>query len=409
MRRGTILVVASLLIFASAGSLDAQERPVTIKAGLVLDGKGGARRNVLITVQGGRIAALAPAAGGARADYDLGGLTVTPGWIDTHVHLTWHFGKDGRYTTRDASQGQTLLYTMENAYVTLMAGFTTVQSVGDMLDKDLRDIADARGLPAPRILTSLAAITSTTMTPDQIRDHVRKMADGGADLIKIFASKSIRDGGGRTLDDAQVQAAIGEARARGLRTLIHAYGDDAITACVLAGCTSIEHGSLATDAVFKLMAERGVYFDPNIGLVIQNYIAHKAQYLGIGNYTEEGFAQMEKAIPINLDMFKRALRIKGLKIVFGTDAVAGAHGRNAEEAIYRVAVGGQDPLAAITAMTSLAAESLGLGAKIGTLAPGMAADLVAVSGDPLKDITALRRVAFVMKGGTVYKNIAPAS
>ena len=254
-------------------------------------------------------------------------------------------------------------------------------------------------LPGPRILTSLTAITSTSLTPDQIRTHVDKMADAGADLIKIFASKSIRDGGGRTLDDDQVRAAIGEARARGLRTLIHAYGTDAITACVLAGCTSIEHGSLVSDDGLRLIADHGVYFDPNIGLVIQNYIANKAHYLGIGNYTEEGFAQMEKAIPVNLDMFKRALKIKGLKIIFGTDAVAGAHGRNAEEAIYRVEKGGQDPMAAMIAMTSLAAQSLNLEAKIGTLRPGMAADIVALSGDPIKDITALRRVVFVMKGG----------
>jgi imidazolonepropionase-like amidohydrolase len=396
-----ILIVVSIVLLA--GAVWTQEKPVTIKAGLVLDGKGGATRNAVIRVQGGRIVAIAPA--GGQADYDLGGLTVMPGMIDTHVHLTWHFGKDDRYATRDENAGQTMLYTLENAYTTLMAGFTTVQSVGDIREKDLRDLIAKGALPGPRVLTSLTAITSATMTPDEMRDHVRKMADGGADLIKIFASKSIRDGGGRTLSDEQIQAAIGEARARGLRTVIHAYGDDSIKACVEAGCTSIEHGSLISDDVLRLLAERGVYFDPNIGLVIQNYIAHKAQYLGIGNYTEEGFAQMEKAIPINLDMFKRALKIKGLKIVFGTDAVAGAHGRNAEEAIYRVQKGGQDPREAIISMTSLSAQALGLGTKVGTLAPGMEADIVAVAGDPLKDITALRRVTFVMKGGTVYKNI----
>jgi imidazolonepropionase-like amidohydrolase len=290
-----------------------------------------------------------------------------------------------------------------NAYAMLMAGFTTVQSVGDMRDKDVRDWIAAGKVAGPRILTSLTAVTSTAWTPEQIREHVRKMADAGADLIKIFASKSIRDGGGRTLDDAQVQAAIGEAWARGLRTLIHAYGDDSIRACIEAGCTEIEHGSLVTDDVLRLMAAKGVYFDPNIGLVIQNYLDHKPQYLGIGNYTEEGFAQMEKAIPINLDMFKRALKIPGLQIVFGTDAVAGAHGRNAEELIYRVEKGGQDPMAAMVSMTSLSARSLGLGSKIGTIAPGFEADLTAVEGDPLRDVTAVRNVRFVMKGGKVYK------
>lgn len=402
MRRAVGIFLAGAVLASFAAD---QERPVTIKAGLALDGKGGRSSNVIIKIQNGLISEIGPAGGGA-ADYDLSGLTVTPGWIDTHVHLTWHFGKDGRFAARDDNPAQVILSAMENAYVTLMSGFATVQSVGDLREKDLRDMISRGTLPGPRILTSLTAITSASLTPDQIRAHVDAMADGGADLIKIFASKSIRDGGGRTLDDAQLLAAIGEARARGLRTIVHAYGTDAISASVLAGCTAIEHGSLVSDEGLRLMADRGVFFDPNIGLVIQNYLVNKPRYLGIGNYTEEGFVQMEKAIPVNLDMFKRALRTKKLKIVFGTDAVAGAHGRNAEEAIYRVEAGGQEPMAAIVAMTSLAAQSLDLGARVGTLAPGMAADIVAVAGDPLKDITALRRVPFVMKDGRVVKNIA---
>jgi len=136
-----------------------------------------------------------------------------------------------------------------------------------------------------------------------------------------------------------------------------------------AGCTAVEHGTLITPEVLKHLAAKGTYFDPNIGLVAQNYLEHRANYLGIGNYTEEGMAAMERSIPIALKVFKEALATPGLKIVFGTDAVAGAHGHNVEELIYRVQKGGQDPKAAITSVTSLSAESLGMGDQIGKIAP----------------------------------------
>jgi imidazolonepropionase-like amidohydrolase len=165
----------------------------------------------------------------------------------------------------------------------------------------------------------------------------------------------------------------------------------------------VEHGTLINDEVLQLLAARGTYFDPTVGLVTQNYLANRARYQGIGNYTEEGFASMEKTLPVGQAMFKRALAVKNLKTVYGTDAVAGAHGRNIEGLIYRVEQGGQDKQAAIVSATSLAAESLNLGDRIGVLSPGMEADVVGVEGDPLKDITVLRRVAFVMKGGKVYK------
>jgi imidazolonepropionase-like amidohydrolase len=151
------------------------------------------------------------------------------------------------------------------------------------------------------------------------------------------------------------------------------------------------------------MAAHGTYFDPNVGLVLQNYLQNKDKFLGIGNYTEEGFAAMEKAIPINVAMFKQALQTPNLKIVYGTDAVAGAHGRNIEEAVGRVQLGGQKPMDAITSLTSLSAESLHLQDQIGALAPGLHADIVAVDGDPLTDITALRRVVFVMHDGKILR------
>jgi imidazolonepropionase-like amidohydrolase len=172
---------------------------------------------------------------------------------------------------------------------------------------------------------------------------------------------------------------------------------------VNAGCHQIEHGVFANDEVLKLMADKGVYFDPNIGVVLQNYLKNKAKFLGIGNYTEEGFAYMEKGLDLNKAMIKKAVNTPNLKMVLGTDAVAGAHGHNADEIVERVRQGGQKPMDAIISATSLAAKSLRLDKTIGTLASGYEADLIAVEGDPLTDISAVTRVAFVMKGGVVFK------
>src|SRR5439155_1389431 len=251
-----------------------QAPTITIHAGTVLDGRGGVARNTTIVVAGSHILRLDPAL--TTATYDLGRLTVMPGGIDTHVHLTSHFDANGRAHNDPGGAEplqQTVLYAEENAYHALLAGITTVQSIGSTLD---------------------------------------------------------------------------------------------------------------------LMAEHGTFFDPNLYLVFQNYFDNKAQFLGIENYTEEGFAQMHRAVPLVLAVFKQALRRPKLRVVFGTDAVAGAFGKNWEELIYRVQVGGQTPMAAIVSATSLAAQSLQLADTIGALAPGLEADLIGLDGNPLDDITALR-------------------
>jgi imidazolonepropionase-like amidohydrolase len=394
---------ASAFLLLCSTAAVAQEQPIVLRAGTLLDGKGGVRHNAAIVVQNGKIQKI-EAAGGTG--YDLRNLTVLPGLIDTHVHIAWHFGPDGRYQPPDDSPVTALGYTLENAYVTLMAGFTTVQSVGSAIDGPARDAINRGVLPGPRILTALRPLSNAQLTPDQIHEYIRKVAADGADLIKIFASKSMRDGGGRTLSREQIEAACSEAKANGLRTLVHVYDAETIRDVSEAGCTTIEHGTLVSDEVLRLVAARGTYFDPTIGLVTENYLSNKSRYLGIGNYSEEGFASMEKNLPVGLAMFKRALGSGNLKIVYGTDAVAGAHGRNIEGLVYRVQQGGQDPGAAIVSATSLAAESLNLGGKIGAIAPGMEADIIAVEGDPLKDIASLRRVAFVMKGGRIYKGVS---
>jgi imidazolonepropionase-like amidohydrolase len=376
----------------------------TIRAGLVIDGAGGVARDQVVVIKDSTVAQIR--AGGGSVTYDLSRFTLLPGGIDTHVHINWHFDPDGRthhVSAQEESPGQAMLYAAENAWVTLMGGITTVQSLGASIDRDLRD-AIARGtIPGPRILTSLRSLNERTGSPDEIREAVRRLKADGADVIKIFASASIRDGGAATMSQEQLDAACGEAGAQGLRSAVHAHGPESAQRAVRAGCTVIEHGALLDDATLDLMAQRRVFYDPNIGLVLQNYLDNRSRFLGVGNYTEEGFAYMERAVPSALDVFKKALRRPGIRIVFGTDAVAGAHGRNFEEIIYRVQKGGQNPMDALISATSRSAESLELGQRIGRIAPGMQADLIAVDGNPLEDITALRRVVFVMKGGKVYR------
>ena len=387
-----------------------QSGTISIHAGTVLDGRGGVTHNTAIVVEGSRIVRLDPAAN--PVSYDLRGLTVMPGGIDTHVHLTSHFDPNGRAHNDPGGTEplqRTILYAEENAYRALMAGITTVQSIGATLDRDLRD-AVARGtIPGPRVITSLDWITPEAGDADGLRRAVRQRVANGADVIKILGSKSIREGGGPTLSEDQLRAACAEARAQGRRSVVHAHAAEAARRAVRAGCTTIEHGVLLDDASLDLMAERGTFFDPNLYLVFQNYFDNKARFIGIENYTEEGFAQMHRAVPLVLDVFQHALARPRLRVVFGTDAVAGAFGKNWEELIYRVQVGGQPPMAAIVSATSLAAQSLDLADTLGAIAPGLEADLIGLDGNPLEDITALRRVVFVMKGGTVYKNVALAA
>lgn len=400
--------LAVALIFVAglcASGSQAQENAIVVRAGRVLDGKGGVLTNTAIVIQGSKIVRIERNV--QKATYDLGEMTVMPGWIDTHAHIVSHFDRDtGRAhspETKNETPQQAMLYAVENVQKILMSGFTTVQSPGALLDKDLRDwIADGR-IAGPRILTSLRSINENTGTPDQIRAFVRSVVKEGADFVKVFATSSIREGGAQTMTDDQIRAACEEARALGKRTLVHAQGPEGAKAAVLAGCTAIEHGNRLTDEVLDLMAARGVYFDSNNHLLLHNYLENKKRYLGVGNFNEAGFAYMEKGLAPGNDTFKRALA-KRVKMVFGTDATAGALGRQFEELIYRVKDGGQDPMNAIVTATSRSAESLGLGDTLGAIAAGMEADLIATVGNPVQDITAVRRVAFVMKGGKVFKN-----
>lgn len=385
---------------------------VVLRPDRILDGSGGTLTGMEVVVRDGRIEAVVEAGSTPDAEvHELPGLSLLPGLIDTHVHAGWHFDEaTDRLHTGDVEETEEdrLAYAAENALALLEAGITTAQSLGGPEDVGLREAIAAGELPGPTILTSISPITANTGSPDEIRLRVDELAGDGADVIKIFASASIRDGGPPTLSQEQLDAACSQATGHGLRTVVHAHGPESASRAALAGCSQVEHGALLDRETLELMAERGVYFDPHTHLIFQNYFDNQARYIGIGNYTEEGFQQMRDALPSALAAFREALAVPGLQIVFGTDAVAGAYGRNWEELRYRVEAGGQEPMDAIVSATSRAAESLELGDEIGRIAEGMTADLIAVEGDPSSDITALNRVRFVMKRGKVHR-IGPMS
>jgi imidazolonepropionase-like amidohydrolase len=369
----------------------------------VIDGLGGALEGVEVVVRDGRIEAIVEAGTTADAEvHELAGMSLLPGLIDAHVHVGWHFDHESD-RLHFGEPEETLEYALENARAMLQAGVTTVQSLGGPEDLLLRAAIESGEADGPRILTAVVPVMADTGSPDEIRAHVDEMAGRGADVIKIFASGSIRDGGAPTLSQEQLDAACDRATELGLRSVVHAHGPESAIRAVEAGCSQIEHGALLDRETLELMAERGVYFDPHTHLIFQNYFDNKERYLGIGNYTEEGFAAMERAVGQALDGFRLALEVEDLEIVFGTDAVAGAHGRNWEELAYRVQTGGQDPMDAILSATSRAAEALQLHDEIGRVADGFAADLIAIEGDPTTDITALSRVGFVMKGGKIHR------
>src|SRR5205823_5737405 len=321
--RFAIILPWFVALFLATEFSIAQERPIVLKASTVLDGKGKVHHSTIIVVEGGRIARVGGTAPQGAVTYDLSRLTVLPGWIDAHVHPDWHFDATGKLAGENEPKEKTALAAAANSWKMLAGGFTTVQSLGSPLDNDLRDAIERRGLPGPRILTSLDPIFGrgdSTGTPDELRALVQKHVQDGADVIKIFASGSIREGGKPTLSQDQLNAICDEAKKVGLRTVVHAYGPSVRMASI-AGCTEVEHGLYA------------------------------------------------------------------------------------EEFLYRVQTCGQDPMAALVSANSLAAEALGLQDRAGSIAPGLDADIIALDGDPLKDITAVRRVVFVMKGGKVFVNL----
>ncbi|HEU4996286.1 MAG TPA: amidohydrolase family protein [Gemmatimonadaceae bacterium] len=419
-RRSGLVALIALAAFTAFSTIAGAQQPtpatIVLRAARILDGRGGAIANGVVVVRGDRIvevlrgpAATAAAQRGEQV-FDLGTATIMPGLIDGHVHVTWYFNGKGRLHTSDDGDtpAQSTLAAARNLRRMLLSGVTTAQSLGDAQDAALREALRDGSIEGPRLVTTLGGITNGQLTPDSLRSIVRSRKADGADAIKIFASGSIREGGKTTMNAAQLEALCGEAGALGLRTMVHAHSEESIRLAVSAGCTQIEHGLFATPDVLKLMAERGTYFEPQCGLIFRNYLDNRAKYQGIGNYNDEGFAALERVIPLAVNVITQAVATPGLKLIWGTDAVAGAHGRQVEDLICRVRDAGQPAMAALTSATSGAARALGLDQEIGSIAPGYRADIIATAGDPSQQIEALRRVTFVMQAGRVHLVDRPA-
>ena len=409
---GMLLAVICIAVAGVPALAQAPGETTVLRAARILDGRGAVLEDRDLVVRDGLIAEIVPR-GAGRGDrvYDLAALTVLPGYIDTHVHIGNHFDDDGRVhrAENDPSVAHLTLHGAENAYRTLMNGITTMQSLGSPRDAELRAWVDRGEVPGPRLLSSLGAVTEGTGGPDEIRAYVRDRAAAGADVIKVFASTSIRFGGVTNLSAAQLEAACGEAHAQGLKAVVHLHRSDALRLAADAGCDQVEHGWLLESADVEVFVESGMYLGNQIDLLFRNYQDNGDRFAGVGGYTMEGFANLQAARPGALEVFRRAAATPGVRIVYSTDANAGSHGANTDELVAYVEQGGQAPMDAVVSATSLAAESLGLEDRIGAIAPGYEADVIALDGDPLADPAALGRVVFVMRGGRVYRNDPPQS
>ncbi len=266
--------LATLVLLATT-AIHAQQNDIRIRAARVIDGTGQVMPNATVVVSGSTIKAIEPS-GSSVADIDLGPSTLLPGMIDVHAHIGWHFGANGRFEPRAATPAQDALYAAENAYLTLMAGFTTIQSPGQPGDVDLRD-AIARGvLPGPRILTSIVQITPNGDAPAVLRQRVRELKDRRADVVKIFDSV-VRGGVEQVMTREQFVALCGEAKAVGLRTMVHAQTSESVKTAVEAGCAQIEHGTGVDDSALKADGRARRVFRPACGRPLAELPAQQEQ------------------------------------------------------------------------------------------------------------------------------------
>jgi imidazolonepropionase-like amidohydrolase len=402
---------------------------VVIRAARLIDGRGGEPlAPAMVRIDGDRITAVAsslPVPAAAR-EIDLGDATLLPGFIDLHTHLTGRSDVHWEDALVKTTPAEEALWGAHWALITLRAGFTTVRDMGPnwpYTDVALRNAIDAGAVPGPRMLVAGAYVSSTGGAgdasqfspyvqvplvhnladgPEEITKAVRTNFKNGADFIKILATGAVLSKGilpgAQQYSEEEMRAAVVEARRWGRDVAAHAHGTEGIKAAIRAGVHTIDHGSgLDDEAVAMLKARPGsTYYVPTLALMS-------------ANLDEEGSttippAEMERMRTIRAMAeggFRRALAA-GLPIGFGTDAPVIAHGQNAREFRTRVRLG-EKPMASLVSATRINAEIIHLQEKIGTVEVGKLADLVAVPGNPLADITATERVGFVMKGGFVFR------
>jgi imidazolonepropionase-like amidohydrolase len=407
-----------------AGSAQQATRTL-IRTGHLLDVKTGAEPAAqTIIVTGDRITAIAPTASTPKqsgdTEIDLTRYTVMPGLIDVHTHLTMATNFDP-YFELSMTPAKEAIIGVENAKVTLEAGFTTVRNVGanDYTDVALRDEINAGHIPGPHMQVSGPALGITgghmdeNLLPYEYHVHGQAVADGipavqhqvrenikyGADLIKIGATGGVLSKG----DDPQasqytleeMQAIVADAHRLGRKVAAHAHGGQGILWASEAGVDSIEHGSYLNDEGIAMMKKHGTYFVPTAYLIdwVQQY----------GNLPPLYQQKMKDVSAVEKQNAIKAIKA-GVKVALGTDAAVYPHGLNAHEVDVYVNQFGMSPLQGIQTGTINAADLMGWTGKIGTIEPGKWADIIAIDGDPLKDVKLLQHVNFVMKSGTVYKD-----